>query len=158
MSKVYLNVILKTIFLVLAFGGLSWGLKAAGAGPVILPLGGAIGVGFLNIAQEYGNRAEPFKGKWSPFNVNSNVLFYSAWFIIGESTLLGLTPFMEYQTAAILSVADALAGGANAAVIQTLLLFYGPPVASSLALIMSFAIRDALVKGRADEVAVEDDS
>ena len=142
MSRVYTNVVIKTIFLVIAVGSLYLGLNKAGAGPVILPLTAGATVGLLNVAQVFGRRARGGGRRASSFNPNSTIAFVGAWLILGEGVAIGLAPFMEYQTQAILSLSESIGQGANAAVIQTILLLVAPVIAASVTVITTYATRD----------------
>ena len=134
MTKTFANIVVLGLLTMIGswtvFKLVAW----IGAAAIIVPLGVALTIGFLQLVLVLAKRQLAFTGWLSPFSVNATVLFVAAFVVLTTALALGGHAFR----AAIIHSIDPQ-GIAN----MILLGLLSPIPTTIVAVLMAFASRDA---------------
>lgn len=143
LAQVYQNVIYKSLLLSSLYTITIGALLGAGLGSAILPLTSLVAMIFITVAGVYSEKAAPFKGLVSPFNLSSVVVFLIAVSVIGAGIGMGLEPFRAAREAAALAVASGIADAAKSVAANDVMMLLTPLFTALGGVIINFATRDA---------------
>lgn len=107
-TRVYTNVLLLIWLVVGAYATFAAAFYAAGIGAINIPMSGVVAGGILAIGGDLAKRSLPFKGKFSPFNVNVLGTFLGGFAVLSAAVTFGLAPLIESVEGSVLALVGAL--------------------------------------------------